>query len=119
MSSSRRQPPATASVGVGVRPRSGTPSEFARRVLDVVERIPAGRVMTYGDVADYLGTRSPRAVGQVMGQWGSEVAWQRVVLSTGEPAPPHTAEALGLLRAEGCPLRGERVDLSAARWDGR
>ena len=27
-------------------------------------------------------------------------------------------EALRLLAAEGCPLRGEEVDLAAARWDG-
>jgi alkylated DNA nucleotide flippase Atl1 len=29
--------------------------EYAERVLDVVERIPPGKVMSYGDVAEYLG----------------------------------------------------------------
>lgn len=90
-------------------------------MLRVVERIPAGRVLTYGDVADYLGTRGARAVGSVLRTWGHEVAWQRVVLSTGAPAPGHEAEALALLRREGCPLRddGCTVDLARARWDGR
>ena len=115
----RHPVPATASAGVGVRPRSGPPSAFARRVLDVVERIPAGPVMTYGDVAEYLGTRSPRAVGQVMGQWGSEVPWHRVVLvHRGARAAAHPGGARAAPR-RGLPLRGDRVDLARARWDGR
>jgi len=41
-----------------------------------------------------------------------------VVLSTGRPAPSHPDEALRLLRAEGTPMRGDRVDMARARWDG-
>lgn len=29
--------------------------EYAERVLDVAELIPPGRVMTYGDIAEWLG----------------------------------------------------------------
>ena len=40
---------------------------FVRRVLTVVSRIPAGRVVTYGDVARMAGRpRAARAVGQIM-----------------------------------------------------
>ncbi|HUR04803.1 MAG TPA: MGMT family protein, partial [Nonomuraea sp.] len=39
---------------------------FAERVLDVVESIPPGMVMSYGDIAEYLGEGGPRQVGQVM-----------------------------------------------------
>lgn len=38
---------------------------FQRRVFAVVRRIPAGRVMTYGEVAAKLGTGA-RAVGQAL-----------------------------------------------------
>ena len=95
--------------------------ELADRVLAVVERIPTGRVMTYGDVAEYLGESSARGVGRVLARSGGEVAWQRVVLSTGAPAPGHESRALALLRAERTPLSGDgtRVDLRRARWDGR
>ena len=111
--------PPTVSVGAGVRPGGGArPTEFARAVLDVVDRIPAGRVLTYGDVAELLGRGSPRTVGTVLSNHGREVPWQRVVQASGRPAEPHLQEALALLTAEGCPLRGERVDLAAARWDG-
>ena len=113
---------ATVSAGVATRPGSGGPvSEFARAVLDLVDEIPPGRVLTYGDIAEALGSRSPRQVGQVMSAHGHEVPWQRVVLATGEPAPTAVEEALRLLRAEGCPLTagGRRVDLARARWSGQ
>jgi len=45
----------------------GKPSEFERRVLLVVRRIPAGRVATYGDIAALAGKpRAARAVGNIM-----------------------------------------------------
>ena len=98
---------------------SPSTTPFALAVLGVVARIPPGKVMTYGDVAEYLGQGSPRTVGMVMAQHGHEVAWQRVVQASGRPAEPLVDEALALLRAEGCPVRGERVVMAEARWDGR
>lgn len=112
--------PASASAGLSVRPGADSgPTAFAVAVLEVVARIPAGKVMTYGDVAEYLGQGSPRTVGAVMAKHGHEVPWQRVVQASGRPAEPLVDKALALLRAEGCPVRGERVVLAAARWDGR
>ena len=87
---------------------------YAASVLEVVQRIPVGKVMTYGDVAEYLGTGSARTVGMVMAAHGSEVSWHRVLRATGEAY----GDGLALLVAEGVPVRGDRVDLSRARWDG-
>jgi alkylated DNA nucleotide flippase Atl1 len=95
------------------------PTPFAVAVLDVVAKIPPGKVMSYGDVAEYLGQGSARTVGTVMAKHGHEVAWQRVVQASGRPAEPYVEKALSLLRAEGCPVRGEKVIMSEARWDGR
>jgi len=92
---------------------------FAERVLDVVERIPPGRVMSYGDIAEYLGSSAPRVVGQVMFRYGAEVPWHRVLRSDGTPAPQLRDRQLALLAAEGVPMRGHRVDMRNARWDGR
>ncbi len=94
------------------------PTAYARSVLDAVDAIPAGKVLTYGDVAELIGRGSPRTVGTVLAHHGREVPWQRVVQASGRPAEPHLAEALRLLRAEGCPLVGDRVDLASARWAG-
>ncbi|MFP5219116.1 MAG: MGMT family protein [Actinomycetes bacterium] len=120
-STSRRKRPATASAGVGVRPGStgAGPTEYAREVLDIVDRIPPGKVMSYGEVAELHGRGSARTVGAVMSDHGREVPWHRVVQASGRPAEPYVDKALALLRAEGCPVAGERVVMASARWDGR
>src|SRR3954453_10223274 len=92
---------------------------FARRVLDVVDRIPRGRVMSYGDVADYLGRGAARAVGRGMATYGAEVPWHRVLRSDGSCGTHKADRQLGLLRRERVPTRGGRVDMPRARWDGR
>ncbi len=48
--------------------------DFASRVLDVVDSIPAGRVMSYGDIAEYLGWVRGQT-GWVRGKQGA--AWAR------------------------------------------
>jgi alkylated DNA nucleotide flippase Atl1 len=94
--------------------------EFASRVLDVVDLIPPGQVMAYGDIAEYLAEgKGPRQVGRVMALYGGSVAWWRVVHSDGTPAPGHDARALAEYLAEGTPLRSARppirVDMRQAR----
>ena len=102
------------------RPGALEPTPYAEAVLDLVERIPAGRVLTYGDIAEHVGAGGPRGAGAVMARWGGGVPWWRVVRADGSPAPGHEHRALERLRVDGTPLRrgGTRVDLAAARWDG-
>ncbi len=92
---------------------------LAQRILACVELIPVGRVMSYGDVAEYVGTRAARNVGRVLAMDGGTVPWHRVLRSDGTCAEHIRVEQLARLAAEGVPIRGERVDLAAARWDGR
>ena len=91
---------------------------FAQSVLDAVDRIPRGRVMSYSDVAEYVGAGSGRAVGTVMARFGSEVPWHRVLRNDGTCATHKSDRQLALLRAERVPMRGDRVDMAKARWDG-
>lgn len=101
--------------------------EYAERVLDVAEHIPPGRVMTYGDVAEWLGEGGPRQVGRVMALYGAAAPWWRVVRSDGALLPGHELRALGHYREESTPLREAsraaeghlpRLDMRRARWDG-
>lgn len=100
--------------------------DFASSVLDVVDSIPPGRVMSYGDIAEYLGAGEkgpgPRQVGRVMAVYGGAVAWWRVIHADGTPAPGHDSVALRHYLAEGTPLRSARppvrVDMPRARWPG-
>lgn len=92
--------------------------EFAEAVLQVVERIPAGKVMAYGDIAEYLGRGGPRQVGRVMALYGGGVPWWRVVHADGEPALVDDGRAVAALREDDTPMRAECVDMRRARWDG-
>lgn len=99
--------------------RAAPSAEFTEAVLDVVASIPAGSVMTYGDVAAVLGSRAARAVGNVMSWYGSDVPWWRVIRASGHPAAGHEDRALEHFRAEKTPLvttdDGYRVNLRLAR----
>ncbi|ATL30319.1 hypothetical protein KY5_5301 [Streptomyces formicae] len=101
--------------------------EYAERVLDVAELIPPGRVMTYGDIAEWLEEGGPRQVGRVMALYGGAVPWWRVVRSDGVLLPGHELRALDRYREEGTPLRQAsraaqghvpKLDMRRARWDG-
>jgi TDG/mug DNA glycosylase family protein len=93
---------------------------YAERVLEAVERIPPGRVMSYGDIAEWLGEGGPRQVGAVLSAYGGGVPWWRVLRADGTHIPELVARAVENWRAEGTPLRadGERVDMRRARWGG-
>jgi alkylated DNA nucleotide flippase Atl1 len=92
-------------------------NELAERVLLVVERIPFGCVLSYGEVAELASAPSPRHVGRVLSLYGDAVPWWRVVRADGSPAPHLRARQLAHLRAEGAPMLPSRaaVDLRRAR----
>jgi alkylated DNA nucleotide flippase Atl1 len=95
--------------------------DFVEAVLDVVERIPPGRVLSYGDIAEIVGRGGPRMVGRVMALHGGAVPWWRVVHADGSLIKGHERTALTKHRAERTPLRpsGDRIDMPRARWNGR
>jgi alkylated DNA nucleotide flippase Atl1 len=98
--------------------RQGLPI-YARLVLDVVDAIPPGKVMAYGDIAEYLGQGGPRLVARMMSLYGGEVPWWRVLRANGSCAPEVIERQLEKLAEEATPMRtGERVDMVQARWDG-
>jgi methylated-DNA-[protein]-cysteine S-methyltransferase len=61
-------------------------SSFTTQVLSIVRRIPAGRVATYGDVAEAAGhPRAARAVGNIMRECRQrDVPCHRVVAAAGQ-----------------------------------
>jgi alkylated DNA nucleotide flippase Atl1 len=92
--------------------------DLVERVLAVVEQIPPGRVLAYGDVAELAGGLSAQDVGQVLRRHGDRVPWWRVLRADGTPAPHLHEQQLSLLRAEQTPMVpfAESVDMARARW---
>ena len=62
---------------------------FLQKVELVVSQIPAGKVMTYGQVAQWIGQGTARLVGMALSSLpkGSCVPWHRVVNTKGGISP--------------------------------
>ena len=99
----------------GPPPPGASPLDVDEAVFDVVERIPSGRVSTYGAIGRLVGV-GPRRVARALSQGGGAVPWHRVIRADGSVAEPVRVEQLGLLAAEGVPVRSGRVDLAAVAW---
>jgi alkylated DNA nucleotide flippase Atl1 len=79
------------------------------RIIERIRAIPVGFVRTYGDIEPH----APRMVGRVLATTNERLPWHRVVRADGSVAKG--ARQLRLLRREGVPLVGDRVDLRKAR----
>ena len=79
--------------------------KFKDRVLNVVARIPKGRVLSYKQVAELAGSpRAYRAVGNIMNKnRDPKVPCHRVIKSSGEAGGYNsgTEKKIRLLRKEG------------------
>lgn len=101
-------------------------SGFCEAVYRAVQRIPKGRVATYGQVALLAGyPRAARAVGGALhhNPLPGVIPCHRVVNAQGRLAP---AFAFGgedaqrrMLEAEGVTVQEGRVDLCRYGWNGR
>jgi alkylated DNA nucleotide flippase Atl1 len=94
------------------------PADVDEAVFDAVERIPPGRVSTYGAIGRLVGV-GPRRVARALSQGGAAVPWHRVLRADGTAAEPVRARQLELLAGEGVPARDGRVDLAAVGWPDR
>ena len=118
----KKHPGAEAAAPSGDQPVNVESPRYRERVYELVRRIPVGRVMTYGQLAELLGEGyTARTVGFVMHAAGEDDPWHRVInaqggCSTGRVVlPPDRQQRM--LEAEGVRFdaRG-RCDLGRYRW---
>lgn len=95
------------------------------RIYAAVRRIPAGRVATYGQIADLAGLRGhARLVGYALAalEVDSDVPWHRVVNARGAislPASDHSGlMQRARLEAEGVEFDDGRITLANWKWHG-
>ena len=96
---------------------------YRERVYEIVRRIPAGHVMTYGQIAEMLGEGyTARTVGYAMHAANEEtVPWQRVINSQGACSTGRVILPVDLqqrmLESEGVVFNEKvRCDLARYRW---
>ena len=94
-----------------------------RRIWAAVSAIPAGRVASYGQIAEVAGVpRGARMVGRALGRSPRELQlpWHRVINAQGKIALPKSSRGyqrqIELLRAESITVVSGRVDMSKYRW---
>lgn len=97
---------------------------FRERVYAIVEQIPKGRVMTYGQIAALCGNpRAARIVGGVAHFGDPRLPWQRVVKKDGSLAegfPGGTEGHAQVLRQEGVAVDERyRVNIKELLWHPR
>jgi methylated-DNA-protein-cysteine methyltransferase related protein len=103
-------------------------ADYADAVRELVRRIPVGRAMTYGLIAEVIADRivaaggtargGPRQVGRIMALGDGDWPWWRVVNAAGAPPPHHVDEALDRWDDEEMPLTADRsrIALRRAVW---
>jgi methylated-DNA-protein-cysteine methyltransferase related protein len=96
--------------------------EYRERVYKIVRRIPSGRVMTYGQIAELLGEGyTARTVGFCMHSSPDGTPWHRVInaqgkTSTGRVVLPHDKQQR-LLEMEGVVFnKSNRCNLETYLW---
>ena len=94
---------------------------FYKQVYDIVEQIPYGKVISYGEIAKILGRpRAAREVGRAMRLCPDGLPWQRVIMTDGSIAGGvFAATRRAILESEDITfLPDGRVDMSMCRWLG-
>jgi methylated-DNA-protein-cysteine methyltransferase-like protein len=95
--------------------------DFKPRVFNLVASIPAGRVMTYGDIAALCGhAYAARVVGGLAHFGPTDLPWHRVVNRLGECASGYYGGKEGhrqVLEAEGIHVKDYRIiNFQERRW---
>ncbi|MFD2168334.1 MGMT family protein [Thalassotalea euphylliae] len=97
------------------------------KIWRTVQKIPAGKVASYGQVADLAGLPGrARLVGKCLGLVpdggidGQQVPWFRVINSAGKisfpPGSEHFERQKGLLQEEQVVVIGSRIKLADFQW---
>ncbi|MGN7386126.1 MGMT family protein [Sporosarcina sp. SAFN-015] len=98
---------------------------FTERVIQIIRDIPAGHVMTYGQVASVAGNpRGARQVARILHSMSAkyELPWHRIINAQGGISTPSDREEKGglqreLLESEDVEFMANgKVDLQVYRW---
>lgn len=97
--------------------------ELANETYEYLTRIPKGKVVTYGQIAEHLGNKGlARVVGHILHNNPSEELFPcyKVVNSEGKLAPSFVFGGIGEQRArlerDGIEVVDNKVDLERYRW---
>lgn len=97
-------------------------THFTERVVQIIQSIPAGKVMTYGQIATLAGNRrGARQVARILHSMSKkhQLPWHRVINAKGEIVISDTEGTLTqkeLLLQEGVLVLGNKIRLEDYRY---
>lgn len=87
---------------------------FSEKCYSLLRKVPRGKITTYKDIAEAMGTKAYRAVGTAMNKnpYAPEVPCHRVVNSNGEVGgfANGTSKKIEMLKKEGIPIKDNKVE---------
>lgn len=97
-------------------------ADFSDQVKDIINRIPHGRVISYGQVAALAGNyRASRQVSRILKNSDDNLPWHRVINSKGAISLPEHMGGLiqrGLLESEGVHFKKNGTVEKRFFWNG-
>ncbi len=96
-------------------------TKFTEDVLEIIKMIPAGKVMTYGQIAAYAGNpRGARQVSRILHSMSlaHKLPWHRVINSKGSISLTGEAGFIqgSMLSDEGIAVINKKIDLEKHRY---
>lgn len=92
------------------------PHDYALAVHRLAAMVPEGAALSYGDLAELLGSGGARQAGKAMASAPPETPWWRILRSNGSIADPLMERARQHWAGEGLAQPGKRVDMNKHRW---
>lgn len=100
-----------------------TRTEFSKKVIELIQSVPKGKVATYGLIARLAGnSHGSRRVGWLLHSSTQkyDLPWQRIIKSDGSLSFPQYSQNFMMqkqqLEIEGIMIKNGRVDLKKFLW---
>ena len=97
-------------------------SEFSKLVIEIIQKIPVGRIATYGQIASLAGNnKAARQISRILHSSSEkyELPWHRVINSQGRislrPGGGFEMQK-AMLESEGVQVIMGRIDLAKFQW---
>ncbi|MDA3814654.1 MAG: MGMT family protein [Candidatus Cloacimonetes bacterium] len=97
-------------------------SSFSKRVVEIIKKIPAGKVATYGQIATLAGNnKAARQISRILHSSSEkyDLPWHRVINSQGRISL-RSGDGLemqkAMLESEGIQVIVDRIDLVKYKW---
>jgi len=98
-------------------------SHFSKKVIEIIKKIPAGKVATYGQIATLAGNnKAARQISRILHSSSEkyDLPWYRVINSQGKislRSGDGFEMQKAMLESEGIKVIADRIDLVKYKWE--